>query len=140
VYYHPTGPSAKEVAAKHLIDRIYTASPFYGSRKITVELNKHFPLSRPTVSRYMREMGLCALYPGPKLSQPHPGHKIDPYLLRHLVLKRPNQVWGTDITYLPLNHGWMYLVAVLDWFSRYVVATVWRHHYSKPSKMGPNSN
>lgn len=122
VYYHPTGPSAKEVAAKHLIDRIYTDYPFYGVRKITVEINKHFPISCPTVRRYLREMGLFAIYPGPNLSQKHPGHKVYPYLLRHLVIHRPNQVWGTDITYIPLGHGWMYLVAILDWFSRYVVA------------------
>ncbi len=79
-------------------------------------------ISRPTVQRYMREMGIQAIYPAPRLSQRHPEHKIYPYLLRDLVIERPNQVWGLDITFIRLQRGWLYLVAVLDWFSRFVVS------------------
>jgi putative transposase len=79
-------------------------------------------ISRPTVQRYMRAMGITAIYPAPRLSQPHPEHKIYPYLLRNLVIERPNQVWGLDITFIRLRGGWLYLVAVLDWFSRFVVS------------------
>ncbi len=122
VYYQPVGPSAREIALKHRIDEIYTAHPFYGSRRITVVLQKETAVSRPTVQRYMREMGLAGICPGPQLSKPAPGHKTYPYLLRGLTPERPNQVWGIDITYIRLFSGWMYLVAILDWFSRYVVS------------------
>lgn len=122
LYYRPKAPSAQEVQAKQRIDEIYTAHPFLGSRKITVLLRKEMRISRPTVQRYMREMGITAIYPAPRLSQPHPEHKIYPYLLRNLVIERPNQVWGLDITFIRLRGGWLYLVAVLDWFSRFVVS------------------
>jgi putative transposase len=122
LYYQPVGPSAREIAIKHRIDEIYTAYPFYGSRRITVVLQKETVISRPTVQGYMREMGIAGISPGPKLSQPGPGHKIYPYLLRHLAIDHPNHVWGIDITYIRLFSGWMYLVAILDWFSRYVVS------------------
>jgi putative transposase len=123
LYYQPVGPSAREIAIKHRIDEIYTAHPFYGSRRITVELQKEMTISRPTVQSYMREMGLAGICPGPKLSQPGgPGHTIYPYLLRRLTIDHPNHVWGIDITYIRLVSGWMYLVAILDWFSRYVVS------------------
>jgi len=122
LYYRPKAPSAQEVQAKRRIDEIYTAHPFLGSRKITVLLRKEMRISRPTVQRYMREMGITAIYPAPRLSQPHPEHKIYPYLLRNLVIERPNQVWGLDITFIRLRGGWLYLVAVLDWFSRFVVS------------------
>jgi putative transposase len=122
LYYRPKAPSAQEVQAKQRIDEIYTAHPFLGSRKITVLLRKEMRISRPTVQRYMRAMGITAIYPAPRLSQPHPEHKIYPYLLRNLVIERPNQVWGLDITFIRLRGGWLYLVAVLDWFSRFVVS------------------
>jgi len=122
LYYRPKAPSAQEVQAKRRIDEIYTAHPFLGSRKITVLLRKEMCISRPTVQRHMREMGITAIYPAPRLSQRHPGHKIYPYLLRNLVIERPNQVWGLDITFIRLRGGWLYLVAVLDWFSRFVVS------------------
>lgn len=122
VYYHAVGVSAEELALKRQIDEIYTKCPFYGSRKITAELRKTQAVNRKTVQRHMREMGLVAIYPGPRLSQPHPGHKIFPYLLRGLTVTAPNHVWGIDITYIRLAQGWLYLVAVLDWFSRYVVS------------------
>ena len=79
-------------------------------------------ISRPTVQKYMREMGIAAIAPGPSLSKGRKGHKIYPYLLRGLEIERPNQVWGIDITYIRMLKGWMYLVAILDWFSRYVVS------------------
>jgi putative transposase len=122
LYYRPKGPSAKEVWAKHRIDELYTQWPFLGSRKMTVFLRREMSISRPTVQRYMREMGLAAIYPGPRLSQPHPEHKVYPYLLRNLVIDHPNQVWGIDITYIRLRGGWLYLVAILDWYSRFVVS------------------
>lgn len=122
LYYQPVGPSRDEIAAKHRIDEIYTAHPYYGSRRITVVLRKEMPISRPTVQRYMREMEIAGVCPGPNLSKRNAAHKLYPYLLRGLEIKRPNQVWGIDITYIRLTDGWMYLVAILDWFSRYVVS------------------
>jgi putative transposase len=123
LYYEPVGPSAEEIAIKHRIDEIYTAHPYYGSRRIAVTLrNEGFLISRPTVQRYMREMEIAGISPGPNLSKPSLEHKTYPYLLRGLEISHPNQVWGIDITYIRLLDGWMYLVAILDWFSRYVVS------------------
>src|SRR6266498_662015 len=122
IYYQPLGPSVAELQAKRRIDELYTAHPFYGSRRITALLKPEMGISRPTVQRYRREMGIAGISPGPNLSKPGPEHKIYPYLLRGLDITRPNQVWGIDITYIRLLAGWMYLVAVLDWFSRYVLA------------------
>lgn len=123
LYYCPLPPSPEEVAIKHRIDEIYTRWPFYGSRRITVVLNQEqFAVSRPTVQRYMREMGISGIAPGPNTSKAAPQHKIYPYLLRHVRSGYSNHVWGIDITYIRLRGGWMYLVAILDWFSRFVVA------------------
>ena len=122
LYYRPVGPSAEEIRAKHRIDEIYTAHPYYGSRRITVLLRKEMLISRPRVQRYMREMGIAGISPGPNLSKRSAEHRLYPYLLRGLTITRPNQVWGIDITYIRLVGGWMYLVVVLDWFSRYVVS------------------
>lgn len=123
LYYHPVGPSAQEIACKHRIDELYTEHPFYGSRRMTAVLRREgLSISRPTVQKYMREMGIAGIAPGPNLSKPHPENKVYPYLLRGIHIERPNQVWSIDITYIRLVGGWMYLVAILDWFSRYVVA------------------
>jgi putative transposase len=123
LYYRPMLPSPEEVAIKHRIDGIYTHWPFYGSRRITVVLNQEeIPVSRQTVQRYMREMGIFGIAPGPNTSKAALEHKIYPYLLRHLSAGYSNHVWGIDITYIRLKGGWMYLVAILDWFSRFVVA------------------
>lgn len=123
LYYQPVGPSAREIALKHRIDEIYTKYPMYGSRRITAVLRREGEqVSRPTVQRYMREMAIAGISPGPKLSKRNPEHKVYPYLLRGYSIERPNQVWGIDITYIRLVGGWMYLVAILDWFSRFVVA------------------
>lgn len=122
LYYQPVPPSAEEIAIKHRLDELYTQYPFYGSRKMTVLLKPKWNINRKRVQRYMREMGLAAICPGPKLSQPAPGHKIYPYLLRHVTASYPDHVWGIDITYIRLQKGWMYLVAILDWYSRFVVS------------------
>lgn len=123
LYYSPLPPSPEEIAIKHRIDEIYTRRPFYGSRRITVVLNKEeIAVSRPTVQRFMREMGIAGIAPGPKTSQRAAEHKVYPYLLRNVAASCPNHVWGIDITYVRMRGGWMYLTAVIDWFSRFVVA------------------
>ena len=124
LYYVPRPVTPEEISIKHVIDEIYTAYPFYGSRRIRVELRESHKLvvARETVQRYMREMGITAIYPGPNLSRRNSEHKIYPYLLRNVTAAYPNHVWGIDITYIRLRGGWLYLVAVIDWFSRYVVS------------------
>jgi putative transposase len=122
LYYQPVPPSPDELWIKRRIDEIYTQWPFYGSRRITVELQKELTINRKAVQRHMREMGLAGICPGPNLSQRRQEHAIFPYLLRNLTATRPNHVWGVDITYVRLRGGWLYLVAVLDWYSRYVVS------------------
>jgi len=123
LYYQPVAPSAEEVAIKHRIDELYTAHPFYGSRKLTALLRaERGPITRKTVQRYMREMGIAGICPGPNLSKRSVEHRVYPYLLRHVTASHPDQVWGVDITYVRMTGGWMYLVAVLDWFSRFVVS------------------
>jgi len=113
------------VAIKHRIDQLYTATPFYGSRKLQVLLRPEFgTLARNTVRRYMQEMNIAAIYPGPNLSRRQHDHRVYPYLLRGVTARTPNHIWGIDITYIRLRQGWMYLVAVLDWYARYVVSWV----------------
>lgn len=124
LYYPPRVADPQEVAIKRRLDEWYTRYPFLGSRKLVVLLAREgMAVGRHTVRRYRAEMGLETLYPKPNLSKPGGSdHIVYPYLLRHLAIERPNQVWGVDITYIRLVGGWMYLVAFLDWFSRYVVA------------------
>ena len=108
-----------------LIDRQYLATPFYGARKIAACLKSQGHLvNRKRVRRLMRLMGLKAIYRRPRTSKPVPGHKIYPYLLGGLKITRPNQVWAADITYIPMARGFLYLVAIIDWYSRYVLS--WR--------------
>ena len=111
---------------KHLdmIDAIYTDYPFYGSRRMRLELADRYGVAvcREKVQRLMRLMGIEAIYPKPRTSIAHPEHKKYPYLLKNLAITHPNHVWGTDITYVKLEEGWAYLVALLDWYSRYVIA------------------
>ena len=122
VYYTPV-VNLEELRIKRAIDEIYTEVPFYGARKIKAELARRgIVVGRDRVQRLMHEMGIEAIYPKPKGSQRHPEHRVYPYLLRNVRISRPNQVWATDITYIRLQEGWMYLVAILDWFSRYVLA------------------
>lgn len=108
-----------------LIDEQYTRRPFYGSRKMVtyLETRGHW-INRKRVQRLMRILGLAGMAPGPNTSRPHPQHKVYPYLLRGVDVTRPNQVWSTDITYIRLAHGFVYLVAVIDWYSRRVLS--WR--------------
>jgi putative transposase len=106
-----------------LIDEQYTNRPFYGSRRMVVYLRKlEYGVNRKRVQRLMRQMGLAGRAPGPHTSQPHPGHKVYPYLLRGVTVARPNPVWSTDITYIRLARGFAYLVAIIDWYSRKVLA------------------
>jgi len=134
LYYQPVQASAQEVAIKHRIDEIYTQYPFYGSRRITVQLQREgIGINRKAVQRRMREMGISGICPGPNLSKRRMEltakgrrsdmeHRVYPYLLGDIISSYPNHVWGIDITYIRLRGGWMYLVAILDWFSRYVVS------------------
>ena len=106
-----------------LIDEQYTQTPFYGSRRMTAWLaSQGFPVNRKRVSRLMRRMGIEAIYPKKRLSRPDVTAKKYPYLLRDMAIDRPDQVWAADITYIRMKHGFIYLVAIMDWFSRYVLA------------------
>ena len=119
----PTGESEENLALMRLIDEQYLRTPFYGVPKMTHWLRKQGHAVNPKrVRRLMRVMGLEAIYPKRRLSRPAPGHRIYPYRLRELAIVRPNQVWATDITYIRLRQGFVYLVAIMDWFSRYVLA------------------
>jgi len=125
LYYEPVAATADNLRLMRLIDEQYTARPFYGSRKMTVWLQgRGEEVNRKRVQRLMRLMGLEAIFPKPRLSAAGRGHQIYPYLLRGVSIRRPDQVWSADITYVPLPAGFMYLAAVIDWYSRYVVA--WR--------------
>jgi len=123
LYYQSAAPPEEEVALKHRIDELYTAHPFYGSRKLTVLLREEFgAINRKRVQRYMHEMGIAGVAPGPNLSKRAAQHRVYPYLLRGVTAQVPNHIWGSDITYIRLRNGWLYLVAIVDWFSRYVVS------------------
>jgi putative transposase len=123
VYYAPRPADERTLLIQRRIDEIYTACPFYGVRRITAQLrNDGLLVNHKAVARHMQAMGLRAIYPGPNLSKRAQQHAVYPYLLRGLQIERPNQVWGVDITYIRLRSGWMYLFAVLDWYSRFVVS------------------
>ncbi len=123
-YYHTPKPETDfNFELMREIDLIYTRWPFYGSRRITVELqHMGYAINRKRIQRLMRAMGIQAIYARPKTTTPNPKHRIYPYLLRDVPINRINQVWSTDITYIPLPSGWAYLVAVMDWFSRFVLS------------------
>ena len=120
------GLDALDLRLLELIDAQYTRRPFYGSRRMVVYLQEEHghTVNRKRVQRLMRVLGLAGMAPGPATSRPHPEHKIYPYLLRGVAVVRPNQVWSTDITYIRLAHGFAYLVAIIDWYARRVLA--WR--------------
>jgi putative transposase len=125
LYYQPAGISDEDLTLMKLIDRQYLATPFYGARRIAAWLkNQGYRVNRKRVRRLMQVMGLKAIYRRPRTSQPAPGHKIYPYLLSGMEITRPNQVWAADITYIPMARGFLYLVAIIDWYSRYVLS--WR--------------
>jgi len=125
LYYQPKGISEENLSLMKLIDRGYLATPFYGSRKIAAWLkSQSHGVNRKRVRRLMQIMSLKAIYRRPRTSQPALGHKIYPYLLGGMKITRPNQVWAADITYIPMARGFLYLVAIIDWYSRYVLS--WR--------------
>jgi putative transposase len=118
-YYHSPQPeSAENLRLLRRLDQLYLKRPFFGSRKMAVEL----AINRKRAQRLMRILGIEAHYAKPHLSRPAAGHQIYPYLLRGVAIERPNHVWSTDITYIPMRGGFLYLVAVMDWFSRYVLS------------------
>lgn len=122
-YYEPAGASELDLALMRLIDAQYMETPFYGARRMTAWLNSRgFHVNHKRISRLMRLMGIEAIYPKPKLSVPDNEHRIYPYLLRGVEIGRPDQVWSSDITYIPMHRGFVYLVAVMDWYSRYVLS------------------
>ncbi len=123
LYYQPAGETAENLRLMRRIDEQYTACPFYGSRRMTAWLiEQGEEVNRKRVQRLMRTMGLEAIYPKPRTSTAGQGHKVYPYLLRNVTIERPDQVWSADITYVPMTSGFMYLAAVIDWYSRYVIA------------------
>lgn len=125
LYYELVPETAENLMFMRLIDEQYLKTPFWGSRNMTDFLRKRgHDVNRKRTQRLMRKMGLEGMAPGPSTSRPSVGHKVHPYLLRDVVIERPNQVWSSDITYIPMRDGFLYLVAVMDWFSRHVLS--WR--------------
>lgn len=123
LYYQPRPVDPETLELMRLLDEQYTRTPFYGIRRMTAWLGTQgYQANHKRVGRLLRLLGLEAIYPKPNLSKPAPGHQIYPYLLRNVPIVRVNQVWSTDITYIRLRGGWAYLVAVIDWFSRYVLS------------------
>ena len=124
LYYKHQPPTEADLRIKAVIDRVYTKHPEFGYRRISVWLKKHegMVVNEKAVLRHMREMGIQAVYPRQNTSRPNPANKVYPYLLSGLEITKPNQVWSIDITYIPIRRSWLYLTAILDWYSRYVVA------------------
>jgi putative transposase len=121
-YYEPVRESELNLRLMRLIDEQYMATPFYGWPRMTAFLQgEGYAINHKRVQRLMQKMGIQAIYPKPRTTISTPGHKIYPYLLRDVEIVRPNQVWSTDITYIPLANGFMYLVAVIDWYSRFIL-------------------
>jgi len=123
-YYRPCRENEFNIELMHRLDELYTTYPFFGYRKMTKWLRdkEGYRVNYKRIARLMEVMGLMAIYPKKNLSDPHPGHRIYPYLLRNVPIERPYQVWSADITYIRLIGGFVYLVAIIDWFSRYVLA------------------
>ena len=125
LYYRPAPVSADDLAVMRRMDELHLSWPFYGSRRMAAVLRREgWAVNRKRAKRLMRVMGIEAIYQKPNTSKGHPDHKVYPYLLRGLAIDRPNQVWCADITYIPMAKGFVYLVAVMDWFSRRVLS--WR--------------
>src|SRR6266481_4232583 len=124
-YREPPAENEETLRLMRLIDEQFLETPWYGSRQMARHLRRNgWCVGRHRVRRLMLKMGLAPIYQRPKSSEPHPQHRIWPYLLRHLTIDRPNQVWCADVTYIPMRRGFLYLVAIMDWFSRKVLA--WR--------------
>lgn len=125
IYYAPQGESPENLALMRRIDELFLRYPFYGSRQMARQVRRDgVRVGRHRVRRLMRLMGLEAIYRAPKTSVPHPEHRVYPYLLRGLAIERPDQVWCADITYIPVQRGFLYLVAIMDWATRHVLS--WR--------------
>jgi putative transposase len=124
LYYQPKAPDTTDLAIKAAIDRTYTKHPEFGYRRITIWLKKHegMTVNHKATLRHMREMGIQAVYPRQNTSKPNPANQVYPYLLKGFPIVSPDQVWSIDITYVPIRRSWLYLTAILDWYSRYVVA------------------
>jgi len=124
-YRQPAGETPENLELMRIIDGAFMEMPWYGSRQMARHLRRQgWCVGRKRVRRLMRKIGLSPIYQPPKTSEPHPQHRIYPYLLRHLAIERPDQVWCADVTYIPMRRGFLYLVAIMDWFSRKVLA--WR--------------
>ena len=124
-YREPAAESEETLRLMRLLDEQFLETPWYGSRQMARHLRRNgWCVGRHRVRRLMTKMGLAPIYQHPKTSEPHPRHKIYPYLLRHLTIDQPNQVWCADVTYIPMRRGFLYLVAIMDWASRKVLA--WR--------------
>ena len=123
LYYHPVGESAENLRFMEIIDKQFLETPWYGSRQMARFMKRNnYQCGRHRVRRLMRLMRLVPIYQEPNTSKKHPQHKIWPYLLRNIVIDRPNQVWCADITYIPMRRGFLYLVAIMDWHSRKVLS------------------
>ena len=123
LYYQPILHSMEDLHIKQMIDKIYTRYPMYGYRRICWYMNEieHYVINHKAVLRHMKEMGIQAIYPRQNTSRPEPANKIYPYLLKGLKIDHPDQVWSIDITYIPVKTSWLYLVAIIDWYSRFVL-------------------
>jgi putative transposase len=125
LYYQRRAVSVQDLTLMKLIDRQYLVTPFYGARRMVAWLkSQHYEVNRKRVRRLMQVMGLRAIYRHPRTSAPAAGHKVYPYLLKGLEITRPNQVWAADVTYIPMARGFLYLVVIMDWYSRYALS--WR--------------
>jgi len=122
-YYQPCGESSEDLLLMKEIDKLYTKYPFYGARRLAINLGVNYqPINLKKIRRLMKLMNIEAIYPKPNLSKPNLEHKIYPYLLRGKKIEKVNQVWSTDITYVPMEQGFLYLCAVVDWYSRYILS------------------
>ena len=123
IYYEPKPASDDDLHLMRLIDEIHLAKPYLGIRRIKDALQDlGHTVNRKRIQRLMRKMGICAIYPKPNLSKANKQHKIYPYLLRHLDIQRPNQVWASDVTYIPMAKGFVYLTVIMDWYSRKILS------------------
>ena len=122
MYYIAEEPSEEEIGLMRAIDEQYLETPYYGRRRMTIEMRKKgFSVGEKKVRKAMQNMGLEAIYPKPNLSKSNKEHKKYPYLMRNMIVNKPNQAWAADITYIPLPMGFGYLFAIMDWYSRYVI-------------------
>jgi len=122
-YYQPAGESADNLCLMRRIDELHLKHPYWGRPQMTLHLQKMgYQVNHKRVGRLMKLMNIRSVLPKPNLSKPNVSHEIYPYLLSNVTIKAPNQVWSTDITYIPMDHGFLYLIAVIDWFSRYVLS------------------